>query len=228
MDTELSVGQPASGPRVLIDGRPVPFGELVEALRGRDPRMTGALVRQLRHDHARGYASQDALAAAIAAFGPGVSWYLRRHHRLDPDEHESAYNRTMARFALEIDRFEPRRAAVTTWLLALADNAARHELEPERKRRRQQAAADEAARCEPAPSSAGRRRTGGVAPDRALAAVLRLSPAKQRILYGRAVLERSFAELARAERRTVSAIEQTYYRALREARSAYAEGHPST
>lgn len=228
MERDRSADHPPAGSRLLVDGRPVPFDELVEALQRRDPRLTGALVRQLRRDRAGSYASQEALAAAIAAFGPGVSWYLNRHHRLTPQEHESAYNRTLARFAMEIDRFEPHRAALTTWLLSLADNAARHELEPGRKRRRQQAAAGATAPSSPPSPGDARRPALGICADRLATAMLRLSPAKRRILYGRAVLERSFPELARTERRTVAAIEQAYYRALREVRAAYLDGQPST
>jgi DNA-directed RNA polymerase specialized sigma24 family protein len=211
--------QPSSQNRhVTLAGRVFPVSDLLPALRSREQRATAALVEALRHDAASGRPTHQALGIALEAFGPGVRLYLARIPQLDGHERESAYLDVFLRVAREIDRFDPAVAPFAAWILGLTRSAALGQYEPHRKRRRQELAHRD--RC----LEVGRRLRVGpdVDGERVVAAIRLLSPLKQRVLYGRAVLDRSFAELADAERRGLAAVERLYYRALREVRSNYA------
>lgn len=138
------------------------------------------------------------------------------HRRLrDDQERAAAYLEVFARVARDIDRFDPDRAPLRAWILGLARSAALNEYEPHRKRLRQEEARRQRDDGTPA------RHPVGVDVDRVVDALGRLSPRKQRIIFARAVMETSFAEMAAAENRGEAGVQRMYNRALLEVEAIY-------
>jgi RNA polymerase sigma factor (sigma-70 family) len=104
--------------RVVIEGRVLTEGALVDALRSKERTETRLIVEQLKEDLRVGARDSDALYVISRAFRPAVrGWLRQRWFRNDASTVDEVWNDTLLRIYSRINSYDPTKSEFATWIL---------------------------------------------------------------------------------------------------------------